>query len=278
MVIFKRNFFIVVSYILLLLLLINVLFPFYWMFATSLKTRQAIHTRVPELLPMKPTIDNYVKVFAQSNFGMYINNSLIVTVTSSLIVLIVSVLGGYALARYNFKGKKAEMIIFLASQMIPLIVAIIPMFVLYSKIGLINRLGSLIVSYTASNIPFCLITMSSFFKHIPVSLEEAATIDGCSRFQAVVRIVLPVMLPGIVAVFVFAFTGCWNELFYATMMISTDSRRTIPAGLMNFVQKYDIDWGQMCAAGIITLLPVTIMFFFVQKYIVTGLTQGAVKG
>ena len=274
---FKKIFFRAVSSALLLLLLINVLFPFYWMLITSLKTRLEIHSKVPEFWPEVLVIDNYVNALSQSRFGMYISNSLIVTVTSSLIVLLVAILGGYALARYNFKGKNAVMIIFLASQMVPLIVAIIPMFIFYSKIGLIDRIGSLIISYTAGNVPFCLITMSSFFKRIPVSLEEAATIDGCSRFQSVVRIVLPVMLPGIMAVFVFAFTGCWNELFYATMMISADSRRTIPAGLMNFVQKYDIDWGQMSAAGIITLLPVTLMFFFVQKYIVAGLTQGAVK-
>jgi len=247
------------------------------MLVTSLKNRLEIHAKVPTFWPKNITFENYINAFSQTRFDIFIKNSLIVTVVSSLMVLIVSVLGGYALARYKFRGKNVILVLFLASQMVPMITAIIPMFILYSRLGLIDRLASLVVSYTVSNIPFCLITMSSFFKRIPVSLEEAALIDGCNSFQSVVRIVLPTMLPGIMAVFVFAFTGAWNELFYSIMMISNESRRTIPAGLMNFVQKYDIDWGQMTAAGVVTLIPVTVMFFMVEKYIVAGLTQGAVK-
>ena len=170
------------------------------------------------------------------------------------------------------------MITLLSSQMIPLITAIIPMFVLFSKWHLIDSLWSLILSYTAANIPFCLITMASLFKAIPRSLEEAAQVDGCTRLGAAVRVVLPVTAPGIFSVFVFAFTGCWNEMFYSVMMINSDSKRTIAVGLMNFVQKTNIDWGQMCAAATITLIPVALMFFCAQKYIVAGLTSGAVKG
>jgi multiple sugar transport system permease protein len=258
--------------------LLSVLFPFYWLLLTSFKNDKEIFTNVGiKLLPHQPVIDHYIETFSKTRFDRYIYNSVYVTVLSCIIVLAVSVIGGYALARYNFKGKNLILIIFLASQMVPLITAIIPLFVLYSKLGLVNRLASLVISYTASNIPFCLITMSSFFKRIPIALEEAAQIDGCTRVQSFMRVILPIMLPSIMAIFVFAFTGSWNELFFSIMMINSDALRTIPAGMMNFVQKYDIDWGQMSASAIITLIPVVIMFFSIQKYMVDGLTAGAVK-
>ena len=267
----------VLKYTLLLVFLVSTLFPFYWLFITSLKTKIEIHQLVPTFFPKLPTLQNYINMIKVTRFDIYIKNSLIVTMTSSVLVLVISLMGGYALARYKFKGKGFVFIFLICSQMIPMITAIIPMFIMYSKIGIINKPIALILSYTVSNVPFCLITASTFYSGIPVTLEEAAMIDGCSRFEAVRRIILPTMLPGVVAVFVFGFTGAWNELFYAVMMISSESRRTIPSGLMNFVQKYDIDWGQMSAAGMVTLIPVAIMFFTVQKYIVSGLTSGAVK-
>ncbi len=265
------------KYIALLIFLFITLFPFYWLLNTSLKTSIEIHFTKPTFFPHMPTFQNYIDMIKVTHFDTYIKNSLFVTLISSANVLVIALLGGYALARYKFRGKGFIFIFLICSQMIPMITAIIPMFVMYSKLGIVDNHLALILSYTVSNIPFCLITASTFFKGIPVTLEEAAMMDGCSRFQAVLRIILPTMLPGVVAVFVFAFTGAWNELFYATMMISSEAKRTIPAGLMNFVQKYDIDWGKMSAAGIVTLIPVVIMFFMVQQYIVSGLTSGAVK-
>ena len=268
----------VMLWILLAVFLIWTIFPLFWLVSTSFKgDKEILSNNELHLLPQQPTLQHYENAFGKTHFGTYISNSVKVTLISSTLVLAAAIMGGYALARYQFKGKKAIMVIMLASQMVPLITAIIPMFVLYSKLQLIDTLASLIITYTATNIPFCMITMSSFFTRIPVSLEEAAQIDGCNRFQSVVRVVLPVMLPSIVAVFVFAFTGCWNELFYSIMMINSEKLRTIPAGLMNIVQKYDIDWGQMSAAASVTLIPVVVMFFAVQKYIVAGLTAGSVK-
>jgi multiple sugar transport system permease protein len=274
----KKPILTLIRYILFFFFLIGTLFPFYWLFITSLKSDKELFTHNEiHFLPHAPTITHYVDAFTKTNFGRYIINSLKVTLFSSSIVLVVSLMGGYAISRYRCRGKKIVIISFLASQMVPLITAIVPLFTIFSYFNVINHLGSLILTYTTANIPFCLVTMASFFRRIPVSLEESAMIDGCNRMQAVVKIVLPVMTSGIVAVFVFSFTGCWNELFFAIMMINSDSLRTIPAGLMNFVQKYNIDWGQMSAAATITLLPVIFMFVVVQKYIVAGLTQGSVK-
>lgn len=274
----KKSLLKVGKYLLLLIYLLWTIIPFFWLVSTSFKDDKEILTANEiHLLPENPTMQHYKNAFGKTNFGVYIKNSLIVTLISCVFIVIPAIMGGYALARYRFRGKSTVILIMLVSQMVPLITAIIPMFIIYSKIGLINRLLSLIITYTATNIPFCMITMSSFFKRIPMALEEAAMVDGCSRFQAVCRIILPVMLPSIVAIFVFAFTGCWNELFYSIMMINSESLRTIPSGLLNFVQKYDIDWGQMSAASAVTLIPVVVLFFSVQKYIVSGLTAGSVK-
>lgn len=251
-------------------------FPLYWMFITSFKTRQEIYGPVT-LWPQNFVLTNYIDAFKTSHFGVYIGNSFYVSIVSSIIIIIVSLLGGYALARYNFKGKKLVMMIFLVSQMIPLVVAIIPMYVIYGKLKLIDNLSCLIISYTVANVPFCLITMSSFYAGISPSLEEAAMIDGCSRRQAVIRVILPLLAPGLVAVFVFAFTGCWNELYYAIMMINSEENRTIPVGLMSFIQKFDVNWGSITASATVTLIPVVIMFSAVQKHIVAGMTSGAVK-
>jgi multiple sugar transport system permease protein len=263
--------------IILLVFLVIVLVPFFWMLVTSLKHQQEIYGSQLTLWPKDLTFDNYLSAFTDADFGLYFLNSLTVTLVSSVTVLIISVLGGYSLARFQFKGKNVTLIAFLVTQMVPTMIMIVPLFILFSKIGLINHLASLIILYTVINIPFCLLTMSSFFQRIPVTLEEAAIIDGCNRFQSVYKVILPVMLPGVIATFVFAFTGAWNELFFGIMFLNGGTSATIPVALNNFVQKFDVNWGQMTAWGIISLIPVAIMFMFIQKYIVTGLTQGSVK-
>lgn len=253
------------------------LFPFYWILVTSLKTSKEIIQVTPTFWPTKVTFEHYVKMLTTSKFGTYIMNSVKVTMISSCFILVISILGGYALARYKFRGQGLVMGIMLASQMISGMTIIIPLFRMFSKLGILDSHWSLIIAYTVGNIPFCLITMSSFFQRIPKSLEEAAMIDGCSSLGAVRRVILPVMRPGIVATFVFAFTGCWNEFFTAMMFMSRKKMWTIPIGLDNFCGKFNIDWGQMAAASVVALIPVIIMFALVQKHIVAGLTSGAVK-
>lgn len=262
----------------LTLFLIGALFPFYWMLVTSLKDRQEIYSGKLTLWPKNLTFANYIDTFQNSSFPLYFMNSFIVSMSSSILVLFVSILGGYSMARYAFRGKKLFLISFLATQMIPVMVILVPLFITFSHLHLLNKLPSLIITYTAMNIPFCLLTMSSFFQRIPVSLEEAALIDGCNKFQTMTKIILPIMRPGIVATLVFAFTGAWNDLFFGVMFTNSESTKTVPVGLSSFVQKFDINWGQMSAAGILSLIPVVIMFAFAQKYIVSGLTEGAVKG
>lgn len=266
-----------VRFLILACFLLAVLLPLYWLFITSFKTNPEINALQVTYWPQTFTTENYQKLFQTTKFGIYLKNSLIVTLSASALVLLFSLAGGYALARYRFKGKTVLLGALLVSQMIPTILLFIPMFMIFGKLRLNNTLQSLIILYTVFNTPFCLITLRGFFERIPVSLEEAAMVDGCSRKQAFFRVVMPVLFPGIVATFVFAFTGAWNELLAGIMFINSNSLKTIPVAINAFIGKYSIDWGQMSAACMIALIPTVIFFAIVQKYIVQGLTQGAVK-
>ena len=218
-----------VRFLILTLFLLAVLAPLYWLLVTSFKTSGEINSLQVTYWPQQVTLENYQKLFQVTNFGTYMKNSLIVTFSSSLLVLAFSLCGGYALARYQFRGKKAVLIAFLVSQMIPTILLFIPMFLIFGKLNLINTLQSLVILYTVFNTPFCLITLRGFFERIPVSLEEAALVDGCNKLQAMTKIIMPVLFPGIVATFVFAFTGAWNELLAGIMFINSNSWRSTPS-------------------------------------------------
>lgn len=252
--------------------------PIYWITVTSFKeSKEILDLLNMSYFPRNPIVKNYGELFRQYDYGTLLKNSIVVSVTAALVVTVFSMFGGYALARFKFKGKNAVILFFLVTQMIPGILVLIPVYEAYSKIGLINTLPGLIIYYIAGNLPFCAITMRSFFERIPVSLEEAAEVDGCSRLQALFKIVLPIMFPGIVAVFVFGFIGGWNELIAGIIFISKMNLWTIPVGLKTLIGKYNVEWGLMCAGGVMALLPTAIMFAFMQKYVVEGLTSGAVK-
>lgn len=261
----------------LALFLAAALVPFYWLFITSFKTSAEINSLSITYWPKVFTTENYRHLFTVKNFPVYLKNSLVVTLSSSFFVLLFSFLGGYALARYKFKWKGLMFVAFLLSQMIPSVLLFIPMFIIFGKLDLINTHAGLIILYTVFNTPFCTITLKSFFEQIPHSLEEAAWIDGCNKMQALRHVIMPVLFPGLVATFVFAFTGAWNELLAGIMFINSEALKTIPVAINSFIGKYSIDWGQMAAACMIALIPTVIFFSVVQKYVIQGLTQGAVK-
>ncbi len=257
--------------------MLMVLLPIYWMLVTSLKTRLEIFGSEITYWPKQLSFQNYDSLFRTTNFVTYIKNSTILATLTGIIVLFFALSGGYALARFRFRGKGTMMIVLLISQMIPATLLLIPSYLIILKLKLNNTIWGLLLFYVVTNIPFCLITMRSFFARIPDSLEEAARVDGCTQVGALIRVVIPIMLPGVVATFVFAFTGAWNELLAATLFITKDAARTIPVGLSSFVNKISVDWGQMCAGGIIAMIPTVFMFSIMQKYLVEGLTAGAVK-
>ncbi len=274
----KRNVGTVIRVLILAIFFLMVVLPIYWIAATSFKTSDEILdlqniTYYPHLF----TWQNYGELFSQYDYGVLFKNSLLVSVTSALVVTFFSILGGYGLARYKFKGKTSIILFFLITQMIPGILVIIPLYIIFSKMGLINTHVGLFIYYVAVNLPFCVITMRSFFERIPVTLEESARVDGCTKLQSLFKIVLPIMFPGIVSVFVFGFIGAWNELIAGTIFISTPDMWTIPVGLKTLIGKYNVEWGLLMAGGVMALLPTAVMFAVMQKYIVAGMTAGAVK-
>jgi multiple sugar transport system permease protein len=268
----------IITYFLRVIYIAIMLFPILWITLTALKPIKQI-VSIPVIYIPKPiTFDNFIGIWESTKFPVYFKNSLIVSLTTGAIVSFLSILAGYSLARFEFRGKKLTYLMFLVTQMIPAVVVIIPIFIMYGKLNLINNLFGLIIVYTVGNIPFCTLMLRSFFENIPKALEEAAVVDGCTRLTALYKIVLPIMRPGIIASFVFAFIGAWSDLFFNIMFISKESLKTIPTGINAFIGKYSIDWGMLSAGAVIALVPVTVLFMFVQKYIVKGLTAGAVKG
>ncbi len=265
--------------LILVFFLLLVLMPIYWLAITFFKTNsEIINAQEVTYYPHEFTMDNYVQLFKLYDYKGMLFNSIVISVSTGLSITMLSIFGGYGLARYTFRGKDSMLLFFLITQMIPGILVIIPLYVIFSKLGMINTRFSLFLFYLIANLPFCVITMRSFFERIPYSLEEAAYVDGCSKMKTLFRIILPIMFPGIVAVFVFAFIGAWNELIAGTIFINTSDLWTVPVGLKSLIGKYDVKWGVLMAGGMCALLPTAIMFAFMQKFVVEGLTAGAVKG
>ncbi len=271
----------VIRVIVLVFFLLWVILPIYWMAVTSFKTNgEIIDAQHITYFPQIFTFENYKNIFTLLNYGSFLKNSIILSLITAVVVTIISLIGGYGLARFQFKGKRTVLLFVLVSQMIPSILILIPMYSIFSDMGVIAKAPqiALLFYYIIANIPFCTITMRSFYEGVPYSLEEAAQVDGCSRLDCIRRIVIPVMLPGIVAVFCFAFIGAWNDLMAGIIFTSQPSQWTIPVGLKSLLGKNGVQWGMLMAGGMLALLPTGLMFIFVQRYIVEGLTAGAVKG
>lgn len=251
--------------------------PIMWILLTSLKDKQSIYIFPVKYLPDPLTFKNYIDIFRISNFGRYFINSLLVAVVGSALAMIMAIMGGYVMARFKFKGRSALMLGFLITQMIPMFVILAPLYEMMGKLRLINKLPVLMILYMAMLIPYCTITLRGFFQRIPSALEEAAMIDGCSRLQSLLMIILPVMATGIASTFLFAFVQSWNEIFLAIMFIDSERLKTIPVAINSFIMKFDIDWGSLTAGMIVSILPTMLVFAYIQKYIAGGLTAGAVK-
>ncbi|HXH34739.1 MAG TPA: carbohydrate ABC transporter permease [Plantibacter sp.] len=267
-----------VKFLFLGLWLVITVFPLYWIVVTSFKKPGAIFSYPLTYWPEVFSIENYLGLFAKAQFGTYVVNSLIVATVAAVIATFISMLSAYVLARFEFRSKGAILLAFLATQMIPSFIALGPLYLLMTQLKLVDNRFGLILIYIAVCIPFCTVMLRGFFENIPDALEEAAMIDGCSRFGALFRVLVPVLKPGIVAAFIFNFVNCWNELFLSVTLINSDANKTIPTALNGFITSYNIDWGSMSAAAVLTIIPTMVLFAFASRYIVQGLTAGAVKG
>ena len=265
--------------VILLLFLLAAILPLFWIFITSIKNGTELYELPLVYWPKEPTLDAYKKLFTYSNFGQYFKNSLLVTLSSSVVAMILSIMSGFALSRFRRKRLKGTLeILMYFTQTIPSFMIMLPLFMFFSKLRLVDNLPVLAVIYVATVIAFSTIMSRSFFDRIPKSLEEAAMIDGCSMIQSITHVVLPLSLPGIAAIFCFAFVNIWNELFIAVMMINKAAKYTVPVALNSFISKAGVSWDLMSAGIVVSLLPTMIVFGIGQKYIVAGLTDGGVKG
>ncbi|MBM7831879.1 multiple sugar transport system permease protein [Agromyces cerinus] len=258
--------------------LVITIFPLYWIIVTSFKAPGDIFSYPLQYWPAEFSFENYVQLFEKADFGTYVVNSLVVSTAAATVATLISLLSAYVLARFEFRSKSAILMAFLVTQMIPTFIALGPLYLLMVELGLVDDRFGLILVYVAVCIPFCTIMLRGFFANIPDALEEAAMIDGCSRLGALFRVIVPVMKPGIVAAFIFNFVNCWNELFLSVTLMNKDENKTIPTALNGFITSFNIDWGSMSAAAVLTILPTMLLFAFASRYIVQGLTAGAVKG
>ena len=263
---------------LLALALVITLLPIYWMAITSLKTQVEVFASPPTLMPQRPTLENYVSLFANRNMGAYLLNSLIVVGASVLLALVIGSLAAYALARFRM-GRLNDRLSFwvLAPRMIPPIAIVVPIFLILQQFGLLNKHLGLILVYTAFNLPFVVWMMRSFFQEIPIDLEEAAMVDGASRLSAFWHVMLPLAAPGLVATAIFAIIVTYNEFFFALTLTSTPAAATLPVGTAALIGKTQTLFGEMAAAGVVATAPIVCFALLVQRHLVRGLTMGAVK-
>jgi multiple sugar transport system permease protein len=265
-------------YLLIALYVLAALFPLYWLLKVSVTPDALLYSEGVRLWPSETSWAHYASVLHHTDFPIFFENSAVVSAVTAVIVTLVASGAGYALSRFAFPGKFWLVGLMLVTQMFPLVMLITPIFELFAPLHLTNSLTGLIIVYSAFNVPFATFLMQSFFDGIPKDLEEAAMIDGDTRFGAFRKIALPLTLPGIAATLGFVFTAAWSELLFALMLISKTDKSTFPVGLLSFVSKFSVDFGQMMAAGVIALVPAFLFFVFIQKYLVRGLTAGAVKG
>lgn len=276
----KKRFYInIISYVLLVLFAFICVFPFYWMVVSALKPDSEIRSAIPSLVTRTPTIKNFVKVLCTAGFLKYIKNSFLVSIIACFISMVIAVMAGYAFSRY-YKEKMIKISNFamLVSQMIPGVLLLVPLYMIMRNLGFLESYISLILSYTTFVIPLCTFMMSSFFDTVPITLEEAAEIDGANKFQTMVKIILPISIPSLVSTGLYAFIQAWNEFMFGYIFISTDKYRTLTPAIMLFKGSNIIDWGGLMAASVVAVLPVTFLFLFMQKYFLSGLMSGSVKG
>lgn len=253
--------------------LLFTLLPFYWMILFAFR-----EPRSTSLLPFPLSFDNLSHVWNNGNFDIYFKNSMLVALMAVVLSTLVAIMSGYALARYRFRGKGLFQLVMLCTQFIPGAMMLIPLFKIFNGLGLTNTLYALVIADTVFHLPLAMLLMSGFITNVPESLEEAAWVDGCSRFTGFRKIVMPVLVPGIVAVGAYGFIGAWNNFLFAMMFISSQEKFTIPVGLSYMLGEYGADYGALAAGGLLAVFPVVVLFAYVQKYLVKGLSAGAVKG
>jgi multiple sugar transport system permease protein len=268
------------AYLTILIALIVTLFPIYWIAANSFKFDIDIFAVPPEWYPRNPTLKHYRAAFVERPFLRYMLNSLLAAVGTTIVSVTFGTMAGYALARFQYPGRWRYQISFwiLSTRMMPPIVSIIPLYLAFNYLHMLNTKTALVIAYTAFNLPFATWMMKSYFQDLPVELEEAAMVDGDTRWGAFVRVALPLARPGLAATAIFCLIISWNEFLLALIITLTEQSQTLPIGIAGRVTQYNTYWGEISAAGFMASIPIVIFAFVVQKHLVRGLSFGAVKG
>lgn len=261
----------------LAVVLVFLLFPYYWTLVTSLKPNAELYSTQVVYWPVHPTLSAYGKLFGEFNFLKPIWNSFIVATATTVVSLTVSLLAAYSFSRFRYKGRKIFMVLFLTNNMFPTVLLLIPLFTIMRQIHILYTPTALVLSYTTFTIPFSVWLLNGFLNDLPMSLEEAALVDGANRASAFIKIIMPVLIPSLLATGVYIFMQSWNEYTFA-VLFTNDFNRTVPVALKRLIGQFGVQWELLTAGGIITVIPVCLMFFFAQKRLVAGLTAGAVKG
>ncbi|ABY37334.1 carbohydrate ABC transporter permease [Brucella suis] len=267
----------------LFLAMLVICLPGFWIVLSSLRPPVEIMAKPPVWIPQDISLDAYRTMFSGAGAGGvpvwdYFRNSIIVSVTSTVVSLIIGMSGGYAFARFRFRGKSATFLGFMLTRSVPGIALSLLLFMVYSRIGIIDTHFGLILTYVALNIPFTIWLIDGFFRQVPKDLAEAAQIDGCTRWQAFWQVEFPLAGPGIASAGIFAFLTCWNEYALASQLTRSVNSKTLPVGLLDYTAEFTIDWRGMCALAVVMIVPALALTFVIQKHLVSGLTFGAVKG
>lgn len=258
--------------------------PGLWVVLTAFRPNIEILARPPVWLPQNPTFDNFRGIFGllpNQQQGLpvarYFFNSLVISLTSTFVAIVIGMMGGYAFARYRFKAKGALFVSFMLSRTVPGIALSLPLFIVWSRLGILDTSFGLILVYLAINIPFTIWLTDGFFRQIPVDLAEAAQIDGCTRWQAFWKVEFPLARSGLASAAIFAFLTSWNEYALASQLTRTTASKTMPVGLMDFTAQFTVDWAGMSAMAVLIIIPALLLTFLVQKHLIAGLTFGGVK-
>jgi ABC-type glycerol-3-phosphate transport system permease component len=269
----------IMLYLLVLTAVSIVGFPLFWMVLCSFKPGGELYATPPTFLPHEWTLQNYRDLFVQTNFPTYFANSLIVAGGATILSLVIGGLGAYSLSRFKFFGITAFSNAALVCYMLPEVLIVLPLYIYVVKLGMADTLIALIIANTAFTLPLALWFMRSYFNAIPVSLEESAMIDGCTRLQAMYRVTIPLALPGIISVGVFAFNHAWNEFLFALVFTSSERNKTLPLGLATWIGQDNIySWGMLLAGAVLVTIPVVLFYLLVQRKLVVGLSEGGAKG
>ena len=270
-----------ITIILTIIVCIFALFPFIWMLSTSFKTNSEIYNASPSFIPKEPTASGYINMFTTEtstfNFKQWAANSVFVAFLTTVFSMIIAVLGGYGISRYRFRGRGALSYVVLTTQVLPGSLLMIPLYIIMGNFNLLDTKTGLMLAYVTFTVPFCTWMMKGFFDSIPISLEEAARVDGAGTFRCFATVVLPLTVPGLVSTGLFAFINGWNEYLFASSFMQSYGNWTLPVGIASFKGQYATDWGTLMAGSVLITIPVVILFLGLQKHLVGGMTAGAVK-